>query len=140
MPTKWILLAARIEDTEFWSLLGVLIGLDVMAVEVADVEELVVSLKKEHSQPSALVVCADLARGNAGAMIRRLKTVTDAPLIVASNSSDRELERTARAAGIFYYLLLPAEGEHARMAVERAMQSCETHTETRQGPSSEVDQ
>jgi len=58
-----------------------------------------------------------------GGLLLKIKAATDARLIVAATSPDRELERSARAAGIFFYLLLPSEGRCARTAVEKATQA-----------------
>jgi len=123
MAEKPVMLAAPEEEVDFWILMAELTGLDVQGIRVNDAEGLIAVLSNGTCHPCVLVLSAALAEGDMGGLLLKIKAATDARLIVAATSPDRELERSARAAGIFFYLLLPSEGRCARTAVEKATQA-----------------
>ncbi len=118
-----VALAAGRDEATFWDLAGALDGTVVQRIVAEQADEAVRSLEQDPIQPCAVIVSPQIATNGIRTLITRIKTITDAPVIVATAETNDELEREARSAGIFYYLVLPGERDRADQVLASAVQT-----------------
>ncbi len=114
-----LVLAARPESDTFWRLDSELEGFPITRVVVPDGASLLQALRRVDPPPGVVLFSTKLSERPAD-LVRALKRLVSAEVIAVTPPEATNHECAIRAAGVFYYLILPSELETTRVAVECA--------------------
>lgn len=123
-----IVLAAEKTETDLWAIESFVQQYGVPVIPLFSGDELLAGMRDQSIQPTVVLLSATCTEGPVSDTISRIKEMDDSiPVVVAVRQSSLELERETRRAGIFYYLMLPAERDEIEKVVLSALRAAGIH-------------
>jgi len=124
MTNKFQVLAAGPKnDGLFQRLLTMISELEIRAIDLIEEGSLLNHLQTVDHRPATLVLSSKIKTKNWAQLINKVSSLSDANIVFAAEGTNLELERDVRAAGIFFYLLLPNEIQQAKVVIEKAIEA-----------------
>lgn len=133
-----IALAAAKTETDLWAIESLIEQYDIPVIPLFSGDELLAGMRDQSIQPAVVLLSATCTEGPVSETIFRIKEMDDGiPVVVAVRQSSLEMERETRRAGIFYYLMLPAERDEIEKVVLSALRAAGAHRTGRNGVGAE---
>jgi len=123
-----IAFAAEKTDTDLWAIESFIHQYGVPVIPLFSGDELLAAMQDRSIQPTVVLLSATCTEGPVSDTISGIKEVDhNIPVVVVVRHSSLELERETRRAGIFYYLMLPAERDEIEKVVLAALRAAGVH-------------